>query len=182
MHFSAKTGKKEFPPWVILWYGSIHFKSNEIFKKSNLKYHGFGNLSCFKFNAKWDSTSVRAVPQEHGPSFLLDLRWENISPMKTIPGISWTWFGDDFDLTAQCWCFCMEGSTGGNGDEVFKVSMRYMWMKRHRKFQRTEQKQWSQGCGLSWDFLHFTDFTLAILNKLAMVSWGRLTPDVEVLQ
>lgn len=109
MHFSAKTGKKEFPPWVILWYGSIHFKSNEIFKKSNLKYHGFGNLSCFKFNAKWDSTSVRAVPQEHGPSFLLDLRWENISPVKTIPGISWTWFGDDFDLTAPMLMFLYGG-------------------------------------------------------------------------
>lgn len=41
---------------------------------------------------------MRADPTNMDPVFLLHLRWQNLSPLKTTPSISLILFGDDLDL------------------------------------------------------------------------------------
>lgn len=76
-----KQARKNFFPGLLSDMAAFTLRVMRFFfKKSNLKYHSFNNLSCLKFNAKWDINSVGAVTREHGSSFLLDSRQENLSP------------------------------------------------------------------------------------------------------
>lgn len=118
-----KQARKNFFPRLVSDTASFVLRVIRFFfkKKSNLKYHGFNNLSCFKPDAKWGITSVGAVTREHGSWFLLDLRWEYLSSENYSKHL--------FDIVGriliweyQCSRFCSEEGASEGGWDILKVS------------------------------------------------------------